>query len=437
MATKGLVRKPHYEEVLNLAYKDATSQQGILAVPMQRFATELVNSPLFQRIQATLGDALEADQRRVIEQRTFENQLHHVAVEARVPRDDLQWLVENLQRPAPAPPAPPPTTDLRVDWARARAELDGALQRHAVSASHDNLAAEIVQEMARQRVATPIQQVVHQHHSTTVINPPQAAVTPPATTLTEQARFTGRSVAEIFAAQPHSSPLIVAPPLPPPPKPPPSKPPPPAPTPNPAPPFVPNPPVPKPRPNPPIVPGPKPKPNPKPRPGPYPFTNPPKLPPPAPPPPAPRPAPWPRPAPGPVIPDVPIVPIPGLPPPGKAGGAGYLTPVSGVMRLDPTVVPVPTRQARNRELAARATQRMQEIGQRARHEATQATQVAQDLAQNDAVARRAIRGGAPGNVVPVGVKRTIDQVGNARPGILRRQRPRRYGPGTTTHNIGT
>ena len=100
---RGLVRKPQYEEVLNLAIKDATSQHGILSVPLQRYATELVNSPLFQRIQATLGDSLEADQRRVIEQRTFENQLHHVAVEARVPRDDLQWLVENLQRPAPTP----------------------------------------------------------------------------------------------------------------------------------------------------------------------------------------------------------------------------------------------------------------------------------------------------------------------------------------------
>ena len=103
MSTAGLVRKPHYEEVLNLAIKDANSQHGILSVPMQRFATETINNPLFQRIQATLSDSLESEQRCVLEQWNFENHLHNVSVEARVPRDDLQWLVENLQR-SPANP---------------------------------------------------------------------------------------------------------------------------------------------------------------------------------------------------------------------------------------------------------------------------------------------------------------------------------------------
>ena len=54
MSTAGLVRKPHYEEVLNAAIKDEKSQHGIISVPMQRFATNAINNPLFQRVQATL-----------------------------------------------------------------------------------------------------------------------------------------------------------------------------------------------------------------------------------------------------------------------------------------------------------------------------------------------------------------------------------------------
>ncbi len=195
----GLVRKPHYEEVLDLAIKDANSQQGILSVPMQRFARDIINSPLFQRVQATISSGLEAEQRRVIEQQTFENHLHSVAVEARVPREDLQWLIENIQQPPANPPVPPPNTDVNIDYTRIAAELDGALQRHAVKTSHENLAADIVEEMARQRVATPQQQVIHQHHSTTVINPPQPHVP---VGITEQARHTGQSIADIFRYPP-------------------------------------------------------------------------------------------------------------------------------------------------------------------------------------------------------------------------------------------
>ncbi len=385
----GLVRKPHYEEVLDLAIKDANSQENILSVPMQQFARDIINSPLFQRYQATLSSGLEAEQRRILEQQSFENHLHSVSVEARVPRDDLQWLIENIQRPPPHPPMPPPNTDANIDYTRIAAEVDGALQRHAVKTSHENLAADIVEEMARQRVATPQQQVIHQHHSTTVINPPQPHVP---IGITEQSRHTGQSIAEIFRYPPlpqpgkaggeYLTPVSGVMQWGPPPMPPPAGPPP------------------KPKP----TPEPKPKPLPTPRPAPYPFTHPP----PPYPTPIPRPKPWPKPAPGPPIVPVPK-PTPALPP---GPGGGYLTPESGVMRLDPTVVPVPSRQARNRELAARATQRMQDIGQRARQQATEATQVAQDVAQNEAAARRAIRGGAPGNVVQIGRKRTIDQIRN-------------------------
>ncbi len=130
MSTTGLVRKQHFEEVLNLAIKDTNSLHGILSVPMQRFAMETINSPLFQRYQATLSDTLESEQRRVLEQQTFENHLHNIAVDARVPRDDLQWLVENLQRPPANPPVPPPPpSEARIDYERMAAEMDGLMQR--------------------------------------------------------------------------------------------------------------------------------------------------------------------------------------------------------------------------------------------------------------------------------------------------------------------
>ena len=84
MSTQGLVRKPHFEEVLNAAIKDQSSQHGILSVPMQRAATNAINSPLFQRVQATLTEDLADQQRNVLEQRNFENNVQRLSVEARV-----------------------------------------------------------------------------------------------------------------------------------------------------------------------------------------------------------------------------------------------------------------------------------------------------------------------------------------------------------------
>jgi len=63
MSIAGLTRKPHYEEVLNAAIKDEKSQHGILSVPMQKFATNAINNPLFQRVQATLTENLDNQQK--------------------------------------------------------------------------------------------------------------------------------------------------------------------------------------------------------------------------------------------------------------------------------------------------------------------------------------------------------------------------------------
>ncbi len=65
--------------------------------------------------------------------------------------------------------------------------------------SHENLAADVARELAAQRVATPMQQIIHQHHSTTVINPPLPSPAILPTSLTEQATQTGQSIHEVFS----------------------------------------------------------------------------------------------------------------------------------------------------------------------------------------------------------------------------------------------
>ena len=71
-------------------------------------ATNAINNPLFQRIQQTMTEELDTQQKAVLEQRGFENNLTRLSVEARVSHEDHKWLVENLQQPPPPPPAPPP-----------------------------------------------------------------------------------------------------------------------------------------------------------------------------------------------------------------------------------------------------------------------------------------------------------------------------------------
>ena len=47
VSTQGLVRRPTFEEVLAAAIKDENSKEGLLSVPMQRFASQMINNPLF------------------------------------------------------------------------------------------------------------------------------------------------------------------------------------------------------------------------------------------------------------------------------------------------------------------------------------------------------------------------------------------------------
>ena len=78
MSTVGLRQRPHFEEILNAAVKDQSSQHGILSVPMQRAAPNAINNPLFQRVQATATEKMELEQRQVLEQRQFENNVQKI-----------------------------------------------------------------------------------------------------------------------------------------------------------------------------------------------------------------------------------------------------------------------------------------------------------------------------------------------------------------------
>jgi hypothetical protein len=198
-----LVRRPHYEEVLNAAIKDENSQHGIISVPMQRFATQAINNPLFQRVQATLENKLETEQRQVLEQRGFQDNLTRISVEAKVPREDLKWLVENLNPPPPPMPPPPPPSEAKIDYARISAEMDAVMQRRAVEESRRAMAEKVKADLQAQSMATPAQQIIkeHHHHHFTVQPPPVPAVP---TTITAQAHHTGKSFHEKFI-EPSSS----------------------------------------------------------------------------------------------------------------------------------------------------------------------------------------------------------------------------------------
>ena len=104
VSTQGLVRRPNFEEVLNAAIKDEHSKDGLLSVPMQRFATKMINSPLFQRAQSTVETELEKQEQNKMEHDDLQNDLHRFSVATGVPQDTMQYVVQNLQQPTPAPP---------------------------------------------------------------------------------------------------------------------------------------------------------------------------------------------------------------------------------------------------------------------------------------------------------------------------------------------
>ena len=73
----GLVRRPGYEEILAASMKDL--KPGIISVPMQKFATKMINNPLFQRHQEAIENGLESQQRTQIDHQIFEHRVQNIA----------------------------------------------------------------------------------------------------------------------------------------------------------------------------------------------------------------------------------------------------------------------------------------------------------------------------------------------------------------------
>ena len=222
VSTQGLVRRPTFEEVLNAAIKDENSKEGLLSVPMQRFATQMINNPLFQRVKGGIEDDFEQQQQNKMAHDEFKNNMDRASAATGIPRHTMQYVVENLQQPTPSPPIQPSiTSDAQADFARMQAEMDMRMQQMAVRQSHQNIAAGISQQMAAQTTMTPLQQLIHQ------AQPPAPMVPPHDPTLSGIMRRTGLSahaVADrlLMGMDVDSGP---APPLPPPAMPPPMPPP--------------------------------------------------------------------------------------------------------------------------------------------------------------------------------------------------------------------
>ena len=107
MSTAGLRKVGNYEETLAAAIKDEQHVAGIITPYLANAATRIINSPDFQRVKDRLEDDLSQQTRMHMDQTNYENNVTNLAVDARINRADLDYIVTNLQQPPP-PPAPPP-----------------------------------------------------------------------------------------------------------------------------------------------------------------------------------------------------------------------------------------------------------------------------------------------------------------------------------------
>ncbi len=171
MSTVGLRKVGNYEEALARATKDEQHVEGTINPYLANAATRIINNPEFQRVKDRMMDDLEQQQRAHLDQRNFETHVHGLATEARINRSDLQYLIENLQQPPPAPVPAPPQTDAAADRERLLAELDGLVQEREARARQEMTAHMNARDLAASRVETPAQQIVREYHQTPIYIP--------------------------------------------------------------------------------------------------------------------------------------------------------------------------------------------------------------------------------------------------------------------------
>ncbi len=201
MSTAGLRKVGNYEEVLAQALKDEQHVNGVINPYLANAATRIINNPEFQRVKDRLEDDLTQQTKNHINEQNFEHHVTNLAVDARINRSDLDYIIGNLQQPPPPPAPPPPPTDGAADRARLIAELDGLAQERDRKMRDEMMAQHNAANLAAQRVETPAQQIVNHYHTPAqpiYIPTPQV---PPQENHSELMRQFGMTMQQLFLAR--------------------------------------------------------------------------------------------------------------------------------------------------------------------------------------------------------------------------------------------
>ena len=102
--TAGLREVGNYEDVLAQAIKDEQHVGGVINPYLANAATRIIHNPEVQRVKDRLEDDLTQQTRNHMEEKNFEHHVTNLAVDARINRSDLDYIIGNLQQP-PQPPA--------------------------------------------------------------------------------------------------------------------------------------------------------------------------------------------------------------------------------------------------------------------------------------------------------------------------------------------
>ena len=142
-----------------------------------------------------------------MDQTNFEHHVTNLAVDARINRSDLDYIIGNLQQPPP-PPAPPPPphsgNDAAADRAKLIAELDGMAQERERQSRQEMLAHRNAMDLAAQNVATPAQQIIREYHHIHSREQPIYIPTPqvpPYENHSEMMRQMGLTMQQLFLAR--------------------------------------------------------------------------------------------------------------------------------------------------------------------------------------------------------------------------------------------
>ena len=98
MNTAGLRKVGNYEEVLAKAIKDEQHIGGIINPYLANAATRIINNPELQRVKDRLEDDLTQQTEAHMVQTNFEHHVTNLAVDAKINRSDLDYIIGNLQR---------------------------------------------------------------------------------------------------------------------------------------------------------------------------------------------------------------------------------------------------------------------------------------------------------------------------------------------------